>query len=327
MNDNQDLDAVRALRAGVVEPDDLAVARTRARIGRSLDGEPVHSRRRAPGWLAVAASAVTATAVIVGIGMAVTGNRGGGGTTAVGAASPTSATPVPSAGPSASASPQAPSVDMTRTPVRVGPGQLLYVHGSAPGYSHEMWLDVNGAIALAIGRADDGEQPWLMMPEDMADETARLRKELAKDGPSLNRPTPAYLATLPTDPTKLAALLERQLNSDPRDAKHAPGYLAFKGTSGLLYTVEPLLTPAVRAALIKALQELPGTRVDRTPRRLGDHRIYLVEQVTSTSVIGLCVDAQTGRIVGDFAGARSGDPRSHPTLWEFGVATEAGVAP
>ncbi|WP_086853767.1 CU044_5270 family protein [Amycolatopsis kentuckyensis] len=68
--------------------------------------------------------------------------------------------------------------------------------------------------------------------------------------PGLANPTPAYLASLPTDPQRLKAVLE------------ADGPI-FKRVGALATTADALLSPALRSALYQVLATIPG--VERVP--------------------------------------------------------------
>jgi len=79
--------------------------------------------------------------------------------------------------------------------------------------------------------------------------------------PGLANPTPAYLASLPTDPGRLAAVLRAAVAED------GPGgdadRLLFKRVSALATTADALLPPPLRSALYQVLATVPG--VERVP--------------------------------------------------------------
>jgi hypothetical protein len=252
MNGDIDLGAVRALRADLSEPDDLVVARNRYRLVRAV--ETPQPRRR--GWLVAAVagggSAALALSVAAVAVLAAGTSHGGDGQRAAAGGAPASA--AASASPAAtSAAPAAPPVDLSVTPLRLGPGQLLYVHGHSEGYSHEMWLDVNGAIALAIRRTDNGGVSIDSSEQDLAKDIADARAALAAKGPSLDRPTPEFLAGLPSDPQAVLNLL-----SHMSDNGSGSDRLTVKDATEVLYLIEPLLSPAQRGQFLAALELIPG---------------------------------------------------------------------
>ncbi|MEV7095311.1 hypothetical protein AB0M80_20965 [Amycolatopsis sp. NPDC051045] len=77
--------------------------------------------------------------------------------------------------------------------------------------------------------------------------------------PGLANPTPAYLASLPTDPERLKAVLQAEANGESR--------LIFKRVAALATTADALLPPPLRAALYQVLATVPG--VERVPGQVG----------------------------------------------------------
>jgi hypothetical protein len=291
MTSEDDLAAVRDLRAGVAEPSDLAVVRTRRRVMSTLDGAARPARRR-PLYAAVASGAA-ALAIVVGLVTAIQLTRGGGAPVPV---QPGAAPTVEPSTPTAAATAPVPASTEPATPWVVPAGSVVYVQRSTGStYRHEMWLDPQGAIVLQIARFDNGVQTIAVTTAaaDVADE----RELLAAEGPSLNRPTPAYLNALPTDPAVLYPILRAQLAQG--------GDHLFKNSVQLLGNVEPLLSPPVRAAILAALALEPGSTVDHSPRMFAGHSVYTVQTGEGVNVIGLYVDTATGRIVGELAGLGS----------------------
>jgi hypothetical protein len=70
--------------------------------------------------------------------------------------------------------------------------------------------------------------------------------------PGIDNPTPSYLASLPTDPDQLLAVLRAAAGGD-----------VFKEGAALSTMVDALLSPELRAALYQALVKIPG--VERIP--------------------------------------------------------------
>jgi hypothetical protein len=236
--------------------------------------------------------------------------------------------------------------DLARTaegtrPVTIKDGQELYVRGRGeewtPSYTHEMWLDVNGAIPLMIRRADGSDGFTVGGPEPTADpsgtpspvpadsknenmdgEIARARAELAEQGPSLNRPTPAYLASLPTDPQPLLDLMKEQFGPSAGDWSVDHG--VFDQTRNLLYTNEPLLTGAVRAAIYRALALLPGTGSSGQVTYHGQRYVTIWFTERGERQAEFLFDPTTGRVAGE-------GPVDRAVLWHHAVVDRVGDVP
>jgi hypothetical protein len=79
---------------------------------------------------------------------------------------------------------------------------------------------------------------------------------------SLTSPTPQYLASLPTDPTRLLALL-RQAAKAEGNTKWSTDKIAFGIVSDLFEWGDPMLSPALRAGLYRAIALMPAVqRID-----------------------------------------------------------------
>jgi hypothetical protein len=314
MQTNNDLIAVRDLRAGEAEPTDIQVARVRHRLLSTLDGPaPAASSRR---WILAAVGAAAATVLAIGVAVVVQPGPGTGA----------------SQQPGADAPPDVPArvgevlaVDLTKTPVAIRDGAYLYVARSHEGYRHEMWVDPQGAIIVGIVINQAGQPQDVAMPPGVDDgEIARQRAEFAASGPSLAHPTPAFLATLPTDPGALLELISDQLGRPGGDGP-VRNDLIFKGSLEFLAVAEPLLSPEVRAAYLSALALAPGAVVDDSPRRFGGHDVYVVKQESDYGVIAIIVDASTGRVVGYAAGTPATLEGAEEIT--YAVVTEPGTRP
>jgi hypothetical protein len=226
-------------------------------------------------------------------------------------------------------------------PVTVRDGQVLYVRGRGeewtPSYTHEMWLDVNGAIPLMIRRADGSDgftvggpdpttepsatpSPVPVNPknESMDGEVARARAELAQQGPSLNRPTPAYLTSLPTDPQQLLDLMKEQFG--PWAGDWSVDHGVFDQTRNLLYNNEPLLTGPVRAAIYRALALLPGTGSSGPVTYHGQRYVTIWFTERGDRQGEFLFDPTTGRVAGE-------GPLDHVVLWHHSVVDRVGDVP
>lgn len=206
----------------------------------------------------------------------------------------------------------------------VGPGQFLYVRSVGaqwtPPYTHEMWLDVNGSIPLMIRRTDGTQSftaPDPTSPKDTHEsEVAQQQADIGAQGPSLLRPTPAYLASLPTDPQQLLTLLRDKFGPVAGDWSVDHGVV--DQTRQLLYQNEPLLTPAVRGALYRALALVPG--VGSAGEVTYQGKSYMSIWFTERDVheTELLLDSETGRVVGE-------GPVDRAVLWHYAVVDELGI--
>ena len=316
MQTNEDLIAVRDLRAGTAEPTDTQVARVRRRVLSTLDGPaPVSSGSRR--WMLAAAGAAAATVLAIGVAVIAQpgpGNGPGNGTAAQ----------EPAAQPAATGGTVLP-IDMSVTPVVVPAGAYLYVAHFFDGYLHEMWLEVEGGIVVSIARADGGRPSETFVdPVRDAAAIADDRAAAVAAGPSLAHPTPAFLNALPTDPAALLAMISDQIGRTGSGERRND--LIFKGSLDFLGKFEPLLPPAVRAAYLEALALAPGATVDRSPRTFAGHDVYLVQQTTSFGTITVIVDSGTGRVVGNAAGVNAGALEWAEEV-AYAVVTEPGTRP
>jgi len=185
------------------------------------------------------------------------------------------------------------------------------------------WLAVAGsaaAIPLLIVAADS---PLPSITDDA--QVAAERQALQAQGPSLVRPTPAYLATLPTDPSVLLDLLSDQLARD--GSNRARPDLLLKNAMDFVKKVEPLLSPEQRSTLLDAIALAPGAEVDHSPRTFHGHDVYLVQQHYGTTVAGFIVDTATGRIISQFAGIGELTDTNNSGLLTYAVVAHPGDRP
>jgi hypothetical protein len=197
-------------------------------------------------------------------------------------------------------------------------GRLLYVWSMVGRTMFEMWLDVEGAIVL-MDRHTDVASSFNLPVEPLGDDhpsVLRARAELAEKGPNLLRPTPAYLASLPTDPTALLTLMREQFASSA--GSWSVDHAVFSGALNLLYRNEPLLTGPTRAALYRALAALPGVGSSGAVTYQG--RGYVAIWFTERGEIQeeLWFDPTTGRVVGQ-------GPLTRAALWHHAVVDEVGA--
>ena len=132
------------------------------------------------------------------------------------------------------------------------------------------------------------------------------------------RPTPAYLAGLPTDGAAMLERIRAELAGPGRAM--LPDRLVFKQTAEFLMQAEPLLTPAVRAAVVNALTRVPGARVDTSMSMFAGRLVTVIDRDDSDGRCGFYIDNATGRIIGDYAVGPAMNP--HPgTAWQFAIVT------
>jgi hypothetical protein len=236
---------------------------------------------------------------------------------------PTASAPAP-AGTTPNPSPSAniPALESVVTPVVPAPGQFLYVRQTTAGDEFiDAWVDPEGGLEL-LRLHHPGDLFPIKLASQYIDE---VKAELRQSGPSLNRPTPAYLQSLPTDPATLYARIVDQLGRSGGGTMRAD--LVFKNSLQLLALVEPLLSPATRAAYLEALARTPGAAVDRAPRTFAGRAVYLVQQVSDFGTAGFIVDTATGRIIGGYATGAPGDPLDHAQHWEYAVVDAVAKVP
>lgn len=345
--DTGDLDALRNFRAELAEPSSARLAAIGARAA-------MRPRRRAlaPALVgAAAALALVAGATAVALtngtehdaGPAASSSPARPGTEAVQGGPdskvPSEPDPVDAAGHDA-------AVDLlerlavdaqaqgSAPPVAVPAGQLLYVSGTgttAGSYQHELWMEPDGSIVVMIRRHDGGVQtvvsPDPGNPKDnMAQEIAEWRLQLARNGPSIQQPTPAFLAALPTDPQ---ALLDVLVGAAGGQSAWSTDRTVMSMLSDTLYRVEPLVAPTLRAALYRAVAMLPSVRSTGEVVEVDGRRVYVIGQSERDLEEQLLIDADTGRVIGQ----RTVEPGSgtgtvlFSSLWSFAVVPTVGATP
>jgi len=296
MTDNDDLVAVRDLRAQHSDPSDVAVARVRLQVQHGLDGTSPTERVRGR-WLAVAASGVAAAGVLVAAISFLSPDPG---------PAPLIAGQQPTVTASAAAYPQPVGA---QTPLVLQPGELLFSRCGGETSNEELWIDVEGAFLLRSRTTDNGRVVYDSAQEQEGDgqgpktrpageaeaALAALRATLAADGPSLAMPTPAYLNSLPTEPAALLAIMTAAWD-DTQNTKHPQGYNVFKEAAFLLPRIEPVLSPDARAAFLAALGMLPGVTVGETT--FAGRPARTVTSMPDNTVVTIYTDTVTGRILG-----------------------------
>jgi len=318
-----EMDTVRRFRAELAEPPDDRLARARRRLTSGV--EEGHAPAR--GWwvrpslsLGLGAAAAVVVAAVVAVAVA----PAGAPEQAAGPGTPTgvnASQPAPAATKTASTA-QVPGAAerqagiavleaaaasaVGQQPLQVPVGQFLKVRTMPE--EHVMWLQPRGCYPVLI-QVDSEREPV------GAEEAARF----AAQGPSLDLPTAEFLAGLPTDP---AALLQRlRTHLQPQVHAWSADHTLFDWVAGWMHHVDPLLTPAVRASLYKALALVPSVwGVASTT--VGGRTVAAVAQTERDGVTYLYLDPATGRAVGQ--GTLFGGQPGFG-LWEFSVVASAGA--
>ncbi|MDS0134591.1 MULTISPECIES: CU044_5270 family protein [unclassified Amycolatopsis] len=270
-------------------PDDLGLARMRARALRSMQAPPAPRHRKR---VVLVAASVT---LVAGLGIAIAVQPTGGDTPST--ALPTGGGPAPAPLVGADTPAQEALITLAAhtgdlRPLAVRPGQFVYSHtrgqavtGIPVGAAGEAqvvtetetrtWFAADGLRTVRM------EMAMNLNAHPSTDEDAR---KLAAGGRSLPRPhtqvypnpnggpkeqlpisqptapgvdhpTLSWVAGLPTDPERLLAVFRAAAGTS---TKHDSDYLTFKTAASFAARADALLTPAVRAALYRAIALLPG---------------------------------------------------------------------
>jgi hypothetical protein len=119
-----------------------------------------------------------------------------------------------------------------------------------------------------------------------------------KNAPDMGNPTPAYLASLPTDPNKLLEVLRAENATSNGDTTLADS-LIFKTIPVLATHVDAVISPQLRSALYQVLGLLPG--VQRLPGQvdiLGRTGVAVTDTVNDDRRLEIIFDPKTARIIG-----------------------------
>lgn len=199
---------------------------------------------------------------------------------------------------------------------------------------HETWLDPQGMLAVR-SRGVDGMDPQPLTPRDRGPATAMGllaappnrydvsitdnrrdtideqyatgKAELKADGPSLARPTPEFLAGLPTDPDRLLAVLRTAAATADAsgsvrtsEAGVPRNVEVFEEIARLFSADDPIIPSDLRAALYRVAAALPGIR--RVPGEVtvaGHRAISVAIQAKGTVQMEILLDPDTYQFVGD----------------------------
>lgn len=134
---------------------------------------------------------------------------------------------------------------------------------------HEMWREPAGMIVVRIRTHEGGRTYTHPDPNDPKDNTrqeiAEQRATFRANGPGIRRPTPEFLASLPTGVEDLEARLRKEFRKNPQErdaANRTDDQWMFNDIRQTLLSADPIMTPKLRAAIYRVLAELDGvTRV------------------------------------------------------------------
>lgn len=191
-------------------------------------------------------------------------------------------------------------------PVALGPGQVLYVrtdgvfadfdHSPASKfhYRHEAWTNPDGMVPL---RTRLYEKRMDVPVRDLhQDELAAAQVD--RPGTDLTTATPAWIAQLPTDPVAMRATLITASAFVRGDWSADQG--VWEAMREFLPTADPLLPPAVRTALYRALAGI--SRLTAVQIEIAGRPVVSFRRVERTSVSELLFDERTGRFLGEGTG-------------------------
>ena len=338
--EDRDLLAVREagdLIAGTPdEPSDEAVARTWRMI--SLRDRP-RPRAIRP-WLAVPAAAAAVAAVVTAV--AIIAPTGGGGGAVV-----TPAEPSPPGGstltlppldfgrtenvrsiPVADAMAELIAKGQTVPATPLHPGQFIYVVSTGVAFGqtvhesgqvtgqfapelHQMWVNPQGMFPEKIIRnlEDTPPPPGHEMPQPTAVPDAEA---------TLLKPTPAWIAGLPTETAALRELLRPYATHGSWSFDH---YLM--GLLGdFFWTCQPLLTPQLRVAFYQVLAGLNG--LTASEMTIQGRRLYAIRQTESVHGKELLFDPASGLMVGRRDLLNDGGQERYVTLWQQKLVDQVG---
>ncbi|ALG05928.1 CU044_5270 family protein [Kibdelosporangium phytohabitans] len=217
----------------------------------------------------------------------------------------------------------------------VGPGQYLYIeehdwggmgalHPSDPAKGwfylderfNEKWVPADRTQEWLWRKRETGNRKWIVggpnqvppMPgSPMPDRRARCgdfiirQSEKPCEGPgSWYRPTPEFLASLPTDPRQLHDLIRKEVSS----RSHPPEMAAEFTMTGMLQQVLDLAKPGVapadiRANLYRALALTPGLVIsDRDAVNLDGRKGVALGLEAEGVRWEMIVDPETGQYIG-----------------------------
>lgn len=189
--------------------------------------------------------------------------------------------------------------------VTLEPGRLIHVRtdgwaasvrgeppvGDVKFQPREEWLDPAGMLALKLL---DGERDMFAGPRsDHGAELERLRGLLAEQGPSVEFPTPQWLAQLPTDPAQLLARLRADIGDNDSWSRD---HLLWDAVGNFYQSCDILLNPRLRAALLRSFQGMDGLTAGEV--MVDDLRLIAIRHSDGDSATEILFDPVTAWAVG-----------------------------
>ena len=318
------------------QPSPDAVARTWSRITAS-------PRTPRPWWRRVIVPASAAVAVLAVLATVIVLRPGPSQTIQIGAepqptaAAPTKPTPPSKVPPSVDPSAVVPTVAVTDPGTTVGPVPISRVVNEMVARSASVVPVTLTAGQLLYGCFESADKPanaqattsvseWWINPD-----TAQILK-VRRDGqdmggsealtgtPGFAEPTREWLASLPTDPRVLYARLV-DLNAG---VKMGGASYVLKELMSLYRATDPVLTPAVRAALYRVLGRIIG--LSATQVTVAGRKLYRVHQTGQVASIDLLLDPATGMVAGGRWDTTADDGSVVATieLWRYAVVDQLG---
>jgi hypothetical protein len=190
-------------------------------------------------------------------------------------------------------------------PVTIADGKLLYteIRGYAAHFSgrdgagemepqpREMWFEPNGAIVVKL--TTDGTDMLSGPKSNHQAEMDEARAILAAEGPSIRRPTLAWLASLPADPSALLAELRRSTGT--HDTWSVDQQL-WDAMAGLYSSHEIAMSPQLRVALLRSFKGIDGLAAREIT--LDGRSLIAIRFTEAEHGDEILFDPQTGRAVG-----------------------------
>lgn len=343
-----DLLAVRELPPACAEPSDEAKSRTWYLLTQR------RQRAEAPRTLRRVLLPVGAAAVVVAVAAGVMTVVGGGGGAEVAAPKidliKATHQDVPSDG---STTPEAVAalneladVAELSADTPLPEGSLIYVdsHGWAVSIESDNtgtmryrprtdWFDPQGMIWLKgmAGNDDLGDGPYA----DREGNMARARQFLVDSGPGIRMPTPQWLASLPTDPEQLLAVLRESVGEH---TTWSVDEQLWDEMGGLYSRCELTLSPRLRAALLRAFTGMDGLTVGEVD--IDGWKLVSIRHTEHNAIHEILFDPVNGRAVGrrslvgeGFTIVNDSGPRFEPnnvlshSIWVQAFVDEVGERP
>ncbi|HKS99838.1 MAG TPA: hypothetical protein VJT31_09940 [Rugosimonospora sp.] len=113
--------------------------------------------------------------------------------------------------------------------------------------------------------------------------------------PGLAHPTPAYLASLPTDPATLLTVIRKRL---PAGKPGTDTQQVFLAVATLVTRADALLSPELRAGLCRALATLPGITRQPGAADLAGRTGVAISRTDGGVRVDLILDPASSRVIG-----------------------------